>query len=182
MLKENAAVDVPVDTTGLTQINPKDFTLTTVGQKLRWNNNDLGERDFDSVSELNAVGTFFGGSWYTQIDSNNLTNLSSWQLGELQYLRQTDTGILVRPFEDLNSNGKRDRGEKIHTEDAELLLIVNHKSLQSVRRDITNQGVFVRLAPGEYRLDLDPAGYPFNLKPTESSYAVWVTHLLLASV
>ncbi|MEM7589941.1 MAG: carboxypeptidase-like regulatory domain-containing protein [Cyanobacteria bacterium P01_A01_bin.83] len=89
--QRNAVVDVPVDTTGLTQMNPKNFTLTTVGQRLRWNNNDLGNRNFDSVSEFSAIGTLGGGSWYTQIDGNDLTDLSSWQLGELQYLRQTDT-------------------------------------------------------------------------------------------
>lgn len=87
---------------------------------------------------------------------------------------RTQGGILVRPFIDKNTNGKLDRGEKIQTEDAELLLTINHKSLESIRRDVTNQGVFVRLAPGEYRLDLDPVGYPFNLKPVEFSYAAKV--------
>lgn len=88
---------------------------------------------------------------------------------------RTQGGLFVRPFADQNNNGQLDQGEKIHTADAELLLIVNHKSLESIRNDITQQGVFVPLPPGEYRLDLDPAGYPFNLSPTESSYGVQVT-------
>ena len=88
---------------------------------------------------------------------------------------RTQGGLFVRPFADQNNNGQLDPGEKIHTADAELLLIVNHKSLESIRKDITQQGVFVPLPPGEYRLDLDPAGYPFNLSPTESSYGVQVT-------
>lgn len=88
---------------------------------------------------------------------------------------RTQGGLFVRPFADQNNNGQLDKGEKIYTEDAELLLIINHKSLESISNDITKQGVFVPLAPGEYRLDLDPAGYPFNLSPTESSYGVQVT-------
>ena len=87
---------------------------------------------------------------------------------------RTQGGILVRPFADKNTNGKLDRGEKIQTEDADLLLTINHKSLESTRPNITDRGVFVRLSPGEYRLDLDPVGYPFNLKPAESSYAAKV--------
>ena len=88
---------------------------------------------------------------------------------------RTQGGLLVRPFADQNNNGQLDKGEKIHTADAELLLTVNHKSLRSIPKDITKQGVFMTLPPGEYRLDLDPAGYPFNLSPTESSYGVQVT-------
>lgn len=88
---------------------------------------------------------------------------------------RTQGGILIRPFADQNNNGQLDQGEKIHTADADLLLMVNHKSLESIPKDITQQGVFIPLPPGEYRLDLDPGGYPFNLSPTETSYGVQVT-------
>ena len=88
---------------------------------------------------------------------------------------RTQGGLLVRPFADQNNNGQLDKGEKIHTEDAKLLLIVNHQLLQSNANNITKQGVFVTLPPGGYRLDLDPAGYPFNLSPTKTAYGVQVT-------
>ena len=88
---------------------------------------------------------------------------------------RTQGGLLVRPFADQNNNGQLDKGEKIHTEDAKLLLIVNHQLLQSNVNNITKQGVFVTLPPGGYRLDLDPAGYPFNLSPTKTAYGVQVT-------
>ena len=88
---------------------------------------------------------------------------------------RTQGGLLIRPFADRNTNGKLDKGEEIHTEDAELLFKINHQSLYLLRKEITNRGVYVSLASGEYRLDLDPVGYPFNLKPIESAYAVRVT-------
>ena len=88
---------------------------------------------------------------------------------------RTKGGLLVRPFADRNTNGKLDKGEEIHTEDAELLFKINHQPLYSLRKEITKRGVFVSLTPGEYRLDLDPVGYPINLKPIESAYAVRVT-------
>ncbi|MEO0834920.1 MAG: carboxypeptidase-like regulatory domain-containing protein [Cyanobacteria bacterium J06642_3] len=87
---------------------------------------------------------------------------------------RTQGGLLVRPFGDLNTNGKLDKGEQIYTEDAELLLTINHKFLASMPQDITQQGVYVPLAPGEYRLDLNPAGLPFNFQPQQSNYGVQV--------
>ena len=88
---------------------------------------------------------------------------------------RTRGGVLVRPFADRNLNGKLDRGEAIKTKDAELLLVVNHKSVESMPKEITPTGVFIPLDPGEYRLDLDPAGYPIDMQPVESSYGVKVT-------
>ena len=87
----NSAVELSVDTQGLTQVNPNRFSFTTVGQRFRLNNQDLGDSDFDSRSDINAIGTLWGGSWYAEIDQSNLFDLESWQLGELQYLRQTDS-------------------------------------------------------------------------------------------
>lgn len=88
---------------------------------------------------------------------------------------RTKGGILVRPFVDLNTNGKLDRGERIQTEDAGLLLTVNHEPLETAGKDVTKQGVYIPVVPGEYRLDLDPAGYPLNSQPIESSYGIEVT-------
>ncbi|NEO90762.1 MAG: carboxypeptidase regulatory-like domain-containing protein [Moorea sp. SIO3G5] len=83
-------------------------------------------------------------------------------------------GLLIQPFFDNNGNGKRDSGEEIYLEEPDLLLLVNNKSITSFRPDIRNNGIFVKLDPDTYRLDLDPAGYPIDWKPEESAYAVEV--------
>jgi hypothetical protein len=83
-------------------------------------------------------------------------------------------GIFIQPFLDQNANGKLDNNEKIYTQDADLLLIINNKSLKFFQADWTADGIFVKLPAGTYRLDLDPAGYPMNRQPIESAYAVEV--------
>ena len=89
--KSNTVENIPISLEGLTKINPANFTFTSLGQKLRLSNNDLDERDFSSRSDFVALGTILGGSWYTKVNQSNLTDIQSWQLGELQYLRQTDS-------------------------------------------------------------------------------------------
>lgn len=97
-------------------------------------------------------------------------------LGDRNFERlRTKGGILVRPFIDLNTNGKLDPGEHIDTEDAELLLQLNYESLETIDKDITSRGIYIPVDPGEHRLDLDSAGYPLNSQPTESSYGLEVT-------
>ena len=91
LVTNNKVENLPIDLTGLTKIEPTGFTFTSLGQKLRVNNSDLGDRDFDSQNDVNAIGTIFGGSWYAQVNQSDLTDLGSWQLGELQYLRQTES-------------------------------------------------------------------------------------------
>lgn len=85
---------------------------------------------------------------------------------------RSEGGMLIQPFFDLNGNGRRDRGEEVYTDDPELLLLINNKTINSLRPFITNQGIFIRLDPQTYRLDLDPAGYPLDWSPTENAYAV----------
>lgn len=91
-----------------------------------------------------------------------------------EYLRN-EGGLWLQPFLDKNNNGKRDGGEKFYVEDTDLLLTLNNEPLALSRPETHDNGVFVRLAPGTYRLDLDPAGYPIDWSPVESSYAVEVT-------
>ncbi len=89
---------------------------------------------------------------------------------------RSEGGLLIQPFLDKNGNGKLDKKEKIHTEDAELLLTVNNKPIKSFGVDTrkTKSGVLIKLTPDNYRIDLDPAGYPINWKPIQSAYGVEV--------
>ncbi|NJM22937.1 MAG: carboxypeptidase regulatory-like domain-containing protein [Richelia sp. SM1_7_0] len=96
-------------------------------------------------------------------------------LGDSRYERlRGEGGLLIQPFLDKNGNGKLDKNEKIYTEDADLLLSLNNKSIKRLRPDITNNGVMIQIPPNNYRLDLDPAGYPIDWKPTQTAYAVEV--------
>jgi hypothetical protein len=73
---------------------------------------------------------------------------------------------------DKNANGVHDKDETIYTEQADLLFILNNKPLPRSKVQITSKGIYTQLAPGTYRLDLDPAGYPVDGTPTQSAYAV----------
>nr|WP_254445341.1 carboxypeptidase-like regulatory domain-containing protein [Anabaena sp. UHCC 0204] len=52
--------------------------------------------------------------------------------------------------------------------------MLNNKKFNPNFSNITKQGVYLKLAPGIYRLDLDPAGYPLDYKPTQVSSAIEV--------
>lgn len=96
-------------------------------------------------------------------------------LGDTRYERlRGEGGLFIQPFLDKNGNGKLDEKEKIYTEDLDLLLSLNNKSIKRLRPDINSNGVMIRTAPDNYRLDLDPAGYPIDWKPTQTAYAVEV--------
>ncbi|MFM6251359.1 MAG: carboxypeptidase regulatory-like domain-containing protein, partial [Dolichospermum sp.] len=91
--------------------------------------------------------------------------------GRFERLR-SEGGIFIQSFLDKNNNGRRDNNEQIYTQDIELLLMLNNKKVNPNDVNITKQGAFVRLEPGFYRLDLDPAGYPLDYKPTQTSFAI----------
>ncbi|MCC5628159.1 carboxypeptidase-like regulatory domain-containing protein [Nostoc sphaeroides CHAB 2801] len=95
--------------------------------------------------------------------------------GDTRFERlRSEGGIFIEPFLDKNNNGVRDNDEQIYTQDIELLLILNNKKFNPIFSNITKQGVFLKLAPGIYRIDLDPAGYPLDWKPTQAASAVEV--------
>ena len=88
---------------------------------------------------------------------------------------RTQGGLFIQPFLDRNGNGKKDRGEKFYNEDLEFLLLLNDRPLDRftiTKPDIREDGLLANLFPGEYRLDLDSAGYPVGWKATETAYAI----------
>ncbi|MTJ10166.1 carboxypeptidase-like regulatory domain-containing protein [Anabaena sp. UHCC 0204] len=95
--------------------------------------------------------------------------------GDTRFERlRSEGGIFIQSFLDKNNNGIRDNNEEIYTQDTELLLMLNNKKFNPNFSNITKQGVYLKLAPGIYRLDLDPAGYPLDYKPTQVSSAIEV--------
>jgi hypothetical protein len=95
--------------------------------------------------------------------------------GDLRYQSlRSQGGLFIQPFLDTNGNSRLDRDEKIYTEKADLLLTVNNQPIQRFQADVTNNGILIKLFPDNYRLDLNPSGYPPNWQPTESAYAVEV--------
>ncbi|MBD2293468.1 carboxypeptidase regulatory-like domain-containing protein [Anabaena sphaerica FACHB-251] len=88
-----------------------------------------------------------------------------------EYFR-SQGGLLIQPFFDKNNNGKRDSGEEFYTKDAETLVIVNNRAIKSFLPDIRSDRILLRLAPGKYRLDLDPAGFPPDWQATIEALAV----------
>ncbi len=83
-------------------------------------------------------------------------------------------GLWIKPFYDYNNNEILDGKDKIFTEDANLMLVLNNKPIRSSRPEIKKDGVFVTVSPGMYRLDLDPAGFPFDWTSSVSSLAIKV--------
>jgi hypothetical protein len=83
-------------------------------------------------------------------------------------------GLMVQAFMDKNANGKRDQGEELYSESTDYLK-VNHDFLESHRMEKHQDRVLVRLLPGQYRVDLDPAGFPMEFQPTATALAVNVT-------
>ena len=95
--------------------------------------------------------------------------------GDTRFERlRSEGGIFIQSFLDKNNNGVRDHDEEIYTKDFELLLILNNKKFNPLFSNITKQGVSLKLAPGIYRIDLDPSGYPIDWKPTKVSTAIEV--------
>lgn len=81
-------------------------------------------------------------------------------------------GVLIRPFFDRNNNQEQDPGEELYTENSDLLLRLNNRSIRSARPDIRADGIYVQLPPDTYRLDIDPAGFPIDWQSQATAYAV----------
>ncbi|HAJ64798.1 MAG TPA: hypothetical protein DCP31_40795 [Cyanobacteria bacterium UBA8543] len=81
-------------------------------------------------------------------------------------------GLLIQPFFDRNNNSQHDSGEGYYTQTADLLFILNNQPLKSSLPEVQTNRVIVRLPPGTYRLDLDPAGFPLDWQPLVDAMAV----------
>ncbi|MBD2387293.1 carboxypeptidase-like regulatory domain-containing protein [Cylindrospermum sp. FACHB-282] len=88
-----------------------------------------------------------------------------------EYFR-TQGGLLIQPFFDRNGNGKRDAGEDAYTENVESLLVINTRSIKPLKPEVLGDRILLRLPPGTYRLDLDPAGFPPDWQATIDALAV----------
>ncbi len=85
---------------------------------------------------------------------------------------RTQGGMLIQAFFDKNNNGKQDAGEAFYTENSDTLLNINNRVIKSFQPVTQNDRLLVRLNPGTYRLDLDPAGFPEDWQVKADAYAV----------
>ena len=69
---------------GLPRISAPPITLSIIGQEA--NISGSGNQVEDYTGELVGIGTLFGGSWYLNIDQEDLTDRQTWKLNELQYM------------------------------------------------------------------------------------------------
>lgn len=88
---------------------------------------------------------------------------------------RTQGGLMIQPFLDDNNNGQRDPGESAYLEDLDLLVTVNHQSLDYYQPQIQNSHATITLTPGVYRIDLDAAGFPLDRQATDQAIAAEVT-------
>jgi hypothetical protein len=135
---------------------------------------------FDTNSRLRWEAKQQFGQWELQHQSNEVGTISylnyafdrqrsSGNTIELRY--QTSNVSTTNQF-DRNGNGQQDPGEKSHL-DLELINL-NNRPLKPYRPIVKDNRISLRLAPGKYRLDLDPAGFPINWRAQAPGYAVEV--------
>lgn len=70
--------------------------------------------------------------------------------------------VKIVPFFDRNGNSRQDPGEEGYADP--LLLEINRKSLRNFNAQTNGLVSTLQLAPGSYRLDLNPAGYPISYR------------------
>lgn len=103
----------------------------------------------------------------------------------LRPTEEAEGGAVIAVFFDRDADGDRDPGEALYSENLELLLqltSVDNTEVRVSENNVTAEVTQVPLAAGDYRLDLDPAGYPLNFSPAQSSYAVRVSPGVYTSV
>ena len=142
-------------------------TTVLPGLGLRFTYRNVSLSDNNSSLSLNL---------FTSILLQPSINFSSDET-KLEKLR-AQGGIFLQPFLDKNNNRVFDNGEKIYTEDIESVFLINNQPLNKLgvsRPSIIKNGALFELPPGNYRLDIDPAGYPLGWKALQSAYAVKVS-------
>jgi Carboxypeptidase regulatory-like domain len=105
--------------------------------------------------------------------ATNLETKDGWRENphQLEKLR-THGGIEIVPFFDRNGNGQQDLGEKSYL-DLDLINL-NYRPLKPYRPVVENDRISLGVAPGKYRIDFDPAGFPVNWRTKSTGYAVEV--------
>jgi hypothetical protein len=78
--------------------------------------------------------------------------------------------VKIVPFFDRNGNGRQDTGEEGYFDP--LLLEINRKSLRDFYAQTNDSIATLQLAPGSYRLDLNPAGYPISYRSKSSAIQI----------
>lgn len=83
----NVIARQPVNLEGLPYAEAPNASLSAISQEMRATGGGATETDYSG--EFTAVGSILGGSWYANIDQNDLDNSYTWELDELQYLKQS---------------------------------------------------------------------------------------------
>lgn len=79
----------PVITTGLPFVAPSAMSLSGLRQETRLNSQGTDGTLNQPAGKLSAVGSVLGGSWYAQLNQPKIGSLSTWQIEDLQYFRQS---------------------------------------------------------------------------------------------
>ncbi|WP_414529942.1 carboxypeptidase regulatory-like domain-containing protein [Nodularia chucula] len=85
---------------------------------------------------------------------------------------RTQGGLLITTFLDKNNNGKWDSGEEYYVDPEGAMVSVNNRPTNSLRPEVGSDRTKLRLTPGKYRIDIDPAGLPLDWRAETSAFAV----------
>lgn len=123
---------------------------------------------YEGIS-LNSDEDEFSLELTTRINLQNGISPGDRDLDDLQ----TQGGLLVQPFFDKNSNRQLDGDEEVYTE-GENLLLLNGDLLGESAINQKRDRLLVSLPPDQYRLELDPAGFPLDWQASKTTFAVKV--------
>jgi hypothetical protein len=85
---------------------------------------------------------------------------------------RTQGGLLIKTFLDKNNNSKHDPGEEYYTDPEGAMVLVNNRPIKTLRPEVASDRTKLRLTPGKYRIDIDPAGFPPDWRAETDAFAV----------
>jgi len=168
--------------------NNNDDNLAGLSFELGYGFNDQSSGFFASASTsflsgLNLTASYQGissnsnDSSFTLLFSTDVFVQPSLSFGSSRSENlRTEGGLFLQSFYDQNNNNTLDAGEKIY-EESNLLFLINNKAVNTfgnTNLTSSNKGLFLRLAPGYYRLDLDTGGAPLGWQTSQLSSVVEV--------
>lgn len=74
---------------GLPEISAPNFNVSGIQQEV--NSTGIGENPINNRGQFSAVGTLFDSSWFLRLNQRDFSQSETWQLSELQVLRQRDS-------------------------------------------------------------------------------------------